>query len=817
MPQRDSSAVAFDIKAVAFSDVVALERELGVSHVLAQVLCRRGLTDAAGARAFLAADEAYSPRAFRGIGAAVELVLGHIGAGSVITVHGDYDCDGVCSTAILVGALRSLGADVDWYLPDRTSDGYGLAAATVERLASRGTKLLITADCAITAVEPVAAARAAGMDVLVSDHHAPRADGLLPDAPIVHPALCAYPCVHLCATAVAAKLAQALRAGAGLDERERPEELELVAIATVADVVALVGENRRLVRAGLRALASTARPGLRALMRVAQVDPLRLDERALAFRLAPRLNAAGRLHRPDCALELLLTEDAERAAALADELDHLNAERRHVETRIRFEAEAQVAASGPAAAYVLAGEGWHPGVIGIVAARIAERHHRPAVLIALPGKQESPAIGSARSIPAFDLLGGLDATSAELISHGGHRAAAGLQVAPERVEGFRAAFVAHAASVLTAADLIARERVDALADGEDIGLGLVEELAELAPFGAANPAVSLLLSAATLSEPTGFGGEGRADHARFSVSSGRARAPAVAFGSGGRLPVAPGVPVDAAFRLERNEWQGVVEPRLVLRALAPSDPPAVRIVGEPDDYLERAFAELDCDPAPEPRAGDAPRRQLRDRRGRGIAATIMELVAGEERVLVVCASAIERAEHLRGRIGGFDLCSYSAIERDRGLAERYPHVVLLDPPVGEDQLALARAGLSHAFCHLAWGEPELRFALHIHGREHQLRDSLADCYRKLRDRGEVAGEELEAALRGESARSAGLAGRMLRVLTELDLVVLDREHRSVRLNGMGRVALDQSPAYLLYQQRLKDGLTYLEPSKEQVA
>jgi single-stranded-DNA-specific exonuclease len=808
--------VAFEIKPIAFSDVVALERELGVSHVLAQVLCRRGLGDATAARAFLAADEAYPPRAFRGIESAVELVLGHVRAGSVVTVHGDYDCDGVCSTAILVSTLRSLGADVDWYLPDRTSDGYGLGAATVERLASRGTKLLITADCAITAVEQVALAAAAGIDVVVSDHHAPRADGLLPDAPIVHPALCAYPCVHLCATAVAAKFAQALRVAAGLDGGERPEELELVAIATVADVVPLVGENRRLVRAGLRALASTARPGLRALMRVTQVDPLRLDERALAFRLAPRINAAGRLQRPDCALELLLTDDAERAGQLADELDHLNAERRHVETRIRFEAEAQVAAAGPAAAYVLAGEGWHPGVIGIVAARIAERHHRPTVLVALPENREAAAVGSARSIPAFDLLGGLDATSAELISHGGHRAAAGLQLEPERLEAFREAFVAHAASILTPADLIARERVDALVDGEDVGLGLVEELAELAPFGAANPAVTLLLAAATLSEPTSFGREGRADHVRFSVSSGRSRAPAVAFGSGGRLPVEAGVPVDGAFRLERNEWQGVVEPRLVLRALAPSDPAPVRIVGESGDYLERALAELDVDPAFEELQSEG-RRLLRDRRGRGIATTIAELVSGNEEVLVICASAIERAGHLRGRVGGFDLCSYSALERDSALADDYPHVVLLDPPATEGHRALARAGRSVRFCHLAWGEPELRFALHIHGREHQLRDSLADCYRTLRDRDGAAGEELEAALRGKAARSAELAGRMLRVLTELNLVVLDREHRSVRLNGTGRVALDQSPAYLLYQQRLQDGLRYLEPSKEQVA
>ncbi|HEX2702598.1 MAG TPA: hypothetical protein VHM72_04105, partial [Solirubrobacteraceae bacterium] len=281
-------------------------------------------------------------------------------------------------------------------------------------------------------------------------------------------------------------------------------------------------------------------------------------------------------------------------------------------------------------------------------------------------------------------------------------------------------------------------------------------------------------------------------------------------------PLEPGVPVDAAFRLERNEWQGVVEPRLVLRALAPSEPAPVTIVGETGDYLERAFAELDCDPARGGGADEGPQRALRDRRGRGIAATIAELVSGDERVLVVCASAVERAEHLGGRIGGVALCSYATLERDRAIADAYPHLVLIDPPASEAQLAAARAGAS-GFSHLAWGEPELRFALHIHGREHQLRDSLADCYRTLRDRGAVVGEELEAALRGKSARSAELAGRMLRVLTELNLIVLDREHRSVQLNGTGRVALDESPAYLLYQQRLQDGLRYLEPSKEQVA
>ncbi|HVL31171.1 MAG TPA: DHH family phosphoesterase, partial [Solirubrobacteraceae bacterium] len=243
--------------------VLRLERELGVGHPMAQVLVRRGLGQPADARAWLAGDERHEPSAFAGIGDACALVLRHAEAGSRVTVHGDYDVDGVCSTAILVGVLRALGADVDWYLPSREEDGYGLSAATVERLARRGTRLLVTADCAITAVDEVAAARAAGIDVVVTDHHSPRADGALPDAPIVHPALCGYPCAELCAAGVAHKLAAALLGAAGRDPAAADADLDLVALATIADCVPLRGENRRLVREGLRALAATTRPGLR--------------------------------------------------------------------------------------------------------------------------------------------------------------------------------------------------------------------------------------------------------------------------------------------------------------------------------------------------------------------------------------------------------------------------------------------------------------------------------------------------------------------------------------------------------------------------
>jgi single-stranded-DNA-specific exonuclease len=406
------SSCCFEIVECPPEHVRLLRRELGVSGPLAQVLVRRGLADPERARAFLTGDEEHSPAAFAGIGEAVELVLRHVRDGERITIHGDYDVDGICSTAVLVRALRELGGDVDSYLPDRAGDGYGLAADTVRRLAARGTRLLITVDCAITAVEEVELARELGMEVLVTDHHSPRADGVLPRAPIVHPALCGYPCRDLCATAVAHKLAQALFTAAGRDPGELRQDLDLVALATIADVVPLLGENRTLVRRGLRALAGTAKPGLRALMAVARVDPGRADERSVGFALAPRLNAAGRLYRADAGLELVLTGDRMRAAQIAQELDAANGERRQVERSIRYQAEAQMAELGERSAYVLAGEDWHPGVIGIVASRLVERSGRPVVLIALDGETGR---ASGRSVEAFDLLAGLTACAPHLL------------------------------------------------------------------------------------------------------------------------------------------------------------------------------------------------------------------------------------------------------------------------------------------------------------------------------------------------------------------------------------------------------------------
>ncbi len=834
----------FEIAPYDFAVAERMCGELGISHVLAQVLVRRGLGEPGAARRFLEAEEAHPLEAFGGLRDAAGVILGHVGRRSRITVHGDYDVDGITSTAILVRALRTLGADVDWYLPSRIDDGYGLATATVERLAARGTDLLVTVDCAITAVDEVAAARAAGMDVVVTDHHSPRADGVLPDAPIVHPRIGGYPCPDLCAAGVAYKLAGALLAGAGEDPAAVDEDLDLVALATVADVVSLTGENRRLVRAGLRRLAGTRKPGLQALMDVARVDPSGVDEGAIGFRLAPRLNAAGRLYRADAGLELLLTGDRDRARQIAAELDAVNAERRDVETRIRFEAEALLAEqSAPgAAAHVLASEGWHPGVIGIVAARIAERHYRPTVLIALEGDEGA---GSGRSIPGFDLLAGLTAGSDELLRYGGHRAAAGLTIARNHIEAFREAFVTHAAATLTPDDLVARERIDAVAPGDTLRLELAEELERLAPFGMGNPSISLLVPAAQFADPRPMG-EGR--HVAFSLAAGGARSRCVQFGAGSSLPAEPGEPVDAAVRLEVNRYNGATEPRLLLRSIRRCSA-AIDVIGEPawnTGFEKEITRDLTAGTGVETRPGElatgeakpvtsrqarqgspevAPGRVLeagdrcraaREARGIGVAGLIGDLVASGGEVLVVTAHAPHRARVLEGRVGGFALASWHAVCDDPGLVAPFAHVVALDPP--------ARPVLEHlpgqGWTHLAWGEPELGFARRIHEWDYALRAPLAAVYRALREAGGARGEACEAMLSGDGAqpRSAALAGRLVRVLAELGLVVLEREGPALTvIESPERTALERSAAFRAYQQTLEDGLTFLASSTQRAA
>src|SRR6266849_8904740 len=343
-----------------------LAKELGLSEITASVLVRRGYGDPEVARAFLAGEQPlHDPFLLGDMAGAVERIRAAIAAGKRICVHGDYDVDGICATVLAVLVLRELGAEVESHLPSRFDEGYGVSSVTIGRLADEGCGLVLTVDCGITAVAEVAEAQARGLDMIVTDHHRP--GDRLPDCPIVATRPSDYPFPELCGTGVVYKLGQALF---GVDSEIPKRHLDLVALATIADVVPLLDENRSMVIAGLRALARTQKLGLRALMRAAGVDPAAVDAGAVGFRLGPRINAAGRLGHPRAALELLLTEDADDARRLAEELEELNRDRQAVEGRIVREAIATVEEwpdeHKERRAYVVAGENWHEGVIGIV-------------------------------------------------------------------------------------------------------------------------------------------------------------------------------------------------------------------------------------------------------------------------------------------------------------------------------------------------------------------------------------------------------------------------------------------------------------------
>ncbi len=550
-------------------EVRALAERLGIDEVTASVLVRRGYDDPDEARRFLAgALPEHDPFALGDMREAVDAIVAAVEAGARICVHGDYDADGICATALAVLLLRELcverksSADVAWHLPSRFEEGYGLNAGTLTRLAEEGFDLVLTVDCGITAVAEVEHARSLGLEVVVTDHHRPAEE--FPACPVVAPLKGDYPFTGLCGTGVVWKLAQALL---GPEHPFLERHLDIVALATVADVVPLVDENRGLALLGLRRLAQTQKAGLRALMRVGHVDPAAIDESAVGFRLAPRINAAGRLCRPEAALELLLTEDDRDAMHYAEELEALNRERQAVEERILREAVAQVE-SWPDArrrhrGYVVAGEGWHEGVIGIVASRLVEKYNRPVVMIA---GTDGSWKGSGRSVAAFDLHAGLGACASYLERFGGHKAAAGLTIAADQVEAFAEAFAAHADAALSDDDLRPVTRIDAIVPGAKLNLDLCAELGRLAPFGIGNPGVVLLVDGCELADLSTVG-DGK--HLRFRVRQrGRDSGSAIAFNMGAQLDrFRREERYDIAFRLQENRWNGVVSPQLVVRRI----------------------------------------------------------------------------------------------------------------------------------------------------------------------------------------------------------------------------------------------------------
>jgi single-stranded-DNA-specific exonuclease len=862
VPDAAPASSPFVAEEYAYSDVRAVADAVGVSDPVAVTLVRRGYRTPELARRFLAADESHPPDAFPSMADAVDLVRMAIEAGSRITMHGDFDVDGVCATSLLVGALRGLGADCDWLIPDRMADGYGLSAANVERLAERGTELLITVDCGITSVAEVALAQELGMEVLVTDHHQ-RAEEL-PGCTVLHPAVDGYPFEGLCGTAVAWKLASALRGNHDAD-------LDLVALATVADMVPLVGENRALVKRGLASMRLGQRPGLRALIAASKCEPTTLDESDLGFRLAPRINAAGRLYRADAGVELMLTEDEARAAQIAEELNRANSERRATEREVDAAAESArrelPEELQQAPGLVVAGEGWHPGVVGIVASRLVERHNRPVVVISLDG--EGGGRGSGRSIPGFDLLEALRACGEHLKSFGGHKAAAGLSLRAENLDAFRAAFAAHAISVLGPEPPARSERFDAVVGGLGLGLPLAEELRQLAPFGLGNPGVRLVVPQAQVSDVRTMG-EGK--HSRFSLHSGSHRALGVAFGRSD-LGVEGDEAVDAAVRLEVNHWNGSVEPRVVLRELYPLDaegteaPPLHRCECEDAEWWRRFEAELAADPealALSSRMARAKRQERATVSGGGSAVVaIAELVSSGAGVLAVCADASRRAglaagaaglarfnggsgrvacarcgspalENLLAKAeGGLALTDYAALAAAGGAGEevvaRFEHVVLVDPPTSADAVEALAAGES-GYLHELFSESEHEFALAALDESFASRGAVAGVFRSLRAAcseaaspgaagAEVSGSALRQALAGPGAYPLApeAAARAYRVLDELELA------RGAPNRGAGLVGvvssegteLERSPAFRAYRERHLEAQRFLARPRQQ--
>ena len=538
----------------------------GMPSALHRLLIARGIASAEEAEAFLdpGAQSLVEPMLLHDMAAAADRVRAAVAAGEPICVYGDYDVDGVCASAILSGWLKTQGADARVYLPSRHSEGYGLNEGAIRQIA-QWAKLLVTVDCGVTSVALVALAKALGLDVIVTDHHEPAADASgnieLPDCPVVNPLLGGYPFPYLCGAGVAWKLVWALS-----DMDSAMAWVDVAALATVADVVPLTGENRAIVRMGLNVINESPRLGVAALIQSAGLADKRITSTAIAFQLAPRLNAGGRLGSAERSLALVTATDPARARALADELEVENAARKAVEQRILREAEAQLEGFDFVArrAIILAGEDWNPGVIGLAASRLVEKYHYPVVLLSDQGDKLT---GSCRSIEGVDIHAALTGCAETIERFGGHRQAAGLTLRPEMLEPFRAAMDAWLSDNVAPDAYVPVQLYDGPLDFGAVTPGFIAALEGMQPTGFGNPA-PLFRASAEVVEARAVGAEGA--HLKLTLSQGGRRLGGIAFREGHRAEALSGR-VDALFVPKLNTYMGRTEPQLEARALAASD------------------------------------------------------------------------------------------------------------------------------------------------------------------------------------------------------------------------------------------------------
>ena len=538
-----------------------LAAALGIGLPAARVLCARGYGEPDEARKFLhpSLDGLHNPLLLRGLPEAVERLRRAVERREKILIYGDYDVDGTTAVVILKTAIRLAGGDAGFRVPHRIRDGYGMREDAIREAAEAGVRLIVSVDTGIRAAEVVRLAGTLAIDVIVTDHHLPEA-ALPPALAVLNPNRpdCPYPEKNLCGAGVAFKLAQALLAAtvedAGKVRRITESLLKLVAIGTVADVVPLTGENRIIVKHGLEGLRDVRNPGLRALLDVAGFTGASIPSATqVAFRIAPRLNAAGRMDTAESVIELFLTPDAARARALAGELHRLNEERQQTEEAITREIleECLRQPVDGRFALVFCGENWHRGVLGIVASRIVERFHRPVFVLGM-NPEEGTAQGSGRSIPAFDLLAALEGMADVFERFGGHRHAAGVTLAAGRVPEFRDRFNAWAAARLTAEDLAPRVEIEALLDFGEIDDRGVADVLALAPFGCGNPAP---LFGGLDAEVAGPPAVMKEKHLRVPLrQNGRVLTLKAWNFAARRGELVPGARIDAAFTLEDDPY-----------------------------------------------------------------------------------------------------------------------------------------------------------------------------------------------------------------------------------------------------------------------
>lgn len=547
------------------ADVTRLREALHLPQVVCQLLAQRGYSDVEAAKRFLRPklDHVGSPYDLLGMTIAVERLVRAVRAGEVIMVHGDYDVDGMCSTALLVRALRQLGGSVVPFIPHRLTDGYDLTDAGVRAAIGHRARVVLTADCGTSALPAIAALCDAGIDVIVSDHHLP--GGPLPACvAILNPKQpgCPSPDKDFAAVGIAFKLALAVTRAMGGSEGFVFGLLDFVALATVADLAPLRGENRVFVRFGLKVMAETTHVGLRALIRASGLEGKPLTAGRIGYILGPRLNAVGRLGDPMRGVQLLLTDDPAEANEIARELEEMNQRRQSLDRSTLDEAMRIVDGVNLDETYglVIARQGWHAGVIGIVASRIVEQVSRPVVMVALEGETGK---GSGRSISAFDLHAGLSACRMHLERFGGHRAAAGITVRTALVPALQAAFNDIARRELAADQLVPEQRIDLEVAPDDVTDELEKLLQYFEPHGLGNPTPTLALRGARID--TAARRIGSTDGVRTAVSTERGSIAAIGWRLGERAKLLdPAAPVDLAFRLDRDDYRGADRLQLTL-------------------------------------------------------------------------------------------------------------------------------------------------------------------------------------------------------------------------------------------------------------